>query len=375
MRIRSQGAPLASASAAFLATASFAALSVPTLPMLSLSIGVSEVELGLIVAAAFLVAAITTRADWDSRRSTVVVAGLVLLLLVPVLYAFASNSWYLLLARVLHGAALGFVPVTAVSAADAIGNWRRGGVIPAGPILGWIAGPVAGGWLYLNQGLPAVCLAAGAMAVLALLLVFVVPAARHCLAEGVVIDGQPFPQGQRSAARFVVGSLEAFLPIYAIGVGLSAFQVGGAYALCVLAGFIAAPFAASLRSLVPVGVGIIGLILFGLAMGVLALAANVVFVAISMVLLGIGVATSTAAANPRWAFDGAAIKRWGAGDLASVGAQVAGPIVVGLGIVVAGYSTAWLALAMFVAAVAVIVAVVTPAHAYKRVDREDDHQP
>lgn len=133
-------------------------MSIPFLPLFLFDLGVQENRLnlwaGVVHSSAFLVGAFMAPlwgaiADKYGKKKMVIRAGLSLAVIYA-LIGFVRNPWELVLARMLHGFAGGFVPASMAIVASVAPKEKMGwslGMMQAGTMSGGILGPLLGGLL------------------------------------------------------------------------------------------------------------------------------------------------------------------------------------------------------------------------------------
>ncbi|MDY0828507.1 MFS transporter [Microbacterium sp. BG28] len=147
-------------------------------PKLAQSLGASSLMVG-VVAGVFAVTALAVRpaVGWATlvvRHSYLLAGTVVLILIAFVLYALADSIPVLIAARLLHGAAMGFLaPVTLAMASDALPSSRMAqgiGTFSLGQAVSTAVGPSVGLWMLANFGYPiSFFIGAGVMLISALL--------------------------------------------------------------------------------------------------------------------------------------------------------------------------------------------------------------
>jgi MFS transporter, DHA1 family, multidrug resistance protein len=224
----------------------------PVLSLFAQSLGASPEAIGFIVAASTLTGVFLkwpagALSDLYDRRWLLLV-GLLAFALPPFCYLLVTDVPSLIALRFVHGMATAvFAPIALAVVAD-LRREARGvalGSYTAATQAGAMLGPLLGGWLLLTGGLSAAFVTAGTLGVIAVLLFFLMrlpPQVPH-IATGVGATAvlHDMTRGARTVlgnVRVVVtsatdgarqvanGALMAFLPIYAVGIGLDAAQAG-----------------------------------------------------------------------------------------------------------------------------------------------------
>jgi DHA1 family multidrug resistance protein-like MFS transporter len=248
----------------------------PVLSLFAQSLGASPEAIGFIVAASTLTGVFLkwpagALSDLYDRRWLLLV-GLLAFALPPFCYLLVTDLPWLIALRFVHGMATAvFAPVALAVVAD-LRREARGaayGAYTAATQAGAMLGPLLGGWLLLTGGFSAAFVTAGTLGVIAVLLFFLMrlPPQTHpphpplspeagaredfsSLSPGGRGEGEgvglavvirDMTRGARTVlgnVRVVVtsatdgarqvanGALMAFLPIYAVGIGLDAAQAG-----------------------------------------------------------------------------------------------------------------------------------------------------
>jgi MFS family permease len=146
-------------------------------PKLSESLGATALVVG-IVSGAFGVTALAVRpavgvATLRLRNRHLLVLTLSAMVIAFALYAFSTNLTLLIIARLVHGAAMGFLaPVTLAMAAEALPPSRIAqgiGIFSLGQAVSTAIGPGAGLWLLGNVGAPISFLIGGGLLLVAAL--------------------------------------------------------------------------------------------------------------------------------------------------------------------------------------------------------------
>jgi DHA1 family multidrug resistance protein-like MFS transporter len=236
----------------------------PVLSLFAQSLGASPEAIGFIVAASTLTGVFLkwpagALSDLYDRRWLLLV-GLLAFALPPFCYLLVTDVPWLIALRFVHGMATAvFAPIALAVVAD-LRREARGaayGTYTAATQAGAMLGPLLGGWLLLTGGFSAAFVTAGTLGVIAVLLFFLMrlppqvhaphpdPLPRLGRGEGegggLAVVIRDMTRGARTVlgnVRVVVtsatdgarqvanGALMAFLPIYAVGIGLDAAQAG-----------------------------------------------------------------------------------------------------------------------------------------------------
>ena len=130
------------------------------IPKLAESLGATAVVVG-VVTGVFAVTALAVRpavgwATLKARHNHLLAATVVIIAVAFVLYAFTTSIPVLIAARLLHGAAMGFLaPVTLAMASDALPSSRMGqgiALFSLGQAVSTAVGPAAGLWMLATAG-------------------------------------------------------------------------------------------------------------------------------------------------------------------------------------------------------------------------------
>lgn len=150
-------------------------MTVALLPKTAESLGASAVIVG-VVTGVFAVTSIAVRpavgwATLTMRHSTLLASTVLVILVAFVLYALSTSIPILIVARLIHGAAMGFLaPVTLAMAGDALPPSRMAqgiGIFSLGQAVSTAAGPSAGIGLVSTIGYPKTFLSAAALLLVA----------------------------------------------------------------------------------------------------------------------------------------------------------------------------------------------------------------
>jgi DHA1 family multidrug resistance protein-like MFS transporter len=236
----------------------------PVLSLFAQSLGASPEAIGFIVAASTLTGVFLkwpagALSDLYDRRWLLLV-GLLAFALPPFCYLLITDVPWLIALRFVHGLATAvFAPIALAVVADLCRDARGAayGSYTAATQAGAMLGPLLGGWLLLTGGFSAAFVTAGTLGVIAVLLFFLMrlppqvhaphpdPLPNQGRGEGegggLAVVIRDMARGARTVlgnVRVVVtsatdgarqvanGALMAFLPIYAVGIGLDAGQAG-----------------------------------------------------------------------------------------------------------------------------------------------------
>lgn len=224
----------------------------PVLPLFTTYLGADPAGVGIIAAvSAFtgIVASIPAGllSDHWGRKRMLLVSALVFST-APFLYLIVGRLWQLALVRFYHGLATAiFVPVSMALVSDLFqqGRGEKLGWFSTSTLLGRFIAPIIGGsligFLAFNPslGFKTVYLVCGLAGSLALVLIIKLPQSsssqkgREPIGETlktfkkvIASPGISLTSGMEAAILFAYGTFETFLPIYAIKIGISAYEVG-----------------------------------------------------------------------------------------------------------------------------------------------------
>jgi DHA1 family multidrug resistance protein-like MFS transporter len=224
----------------------------PVLSLFAQSLGASPEAIGFIVAASTLTGVFLkwpagALSDLYDRRWLLLV-GLLAFALPPFCYLLITDVRWLVVLRFAHGVATAvFAPIALAVVAD-LRREARGaayGAYTAATQAGAMLGPLLGGWLLQVAGFSTAFVTAGVMGAIAVLLFLLMKLPpqipRVSSGTGTAAVLSDMARGARTVlgnVRVVVtsatdgarqvanGALMAFLPIYAVGIGLDAAQAG-----------------------------------------------------------------------------------------------------------------------------------------------------
>jgi MFS transporter, DHA1 family, multidrug resistance protein len=224
----------------------------PVLPLFASHLGADPSGVGIVAAISAFAGIIASLpagmlSDRWGRRMMLIVAASVFAS-APFLYLFVSNIWQLAFVRFYHGFATAlFIPAAMALVSDLFHKERgeRMGWFSTSTLLGRFMAPVAGGSiigiLAFNPGLSyrVVYLVCGAAGMMVLFLAFRIPSSEKGNKIGqnwnetlrafkTVLHSKSIliTSGTEAAILFAYGTFETFLPLYAIKTGLSAFEIG-----------------------------------------------------------------------------------------------------------------------------------------------------
>lgn len=224
----------------------------PVLPLFAAGLGADPAGVGLVAAVSAFTGVVFSisaglLSDRFGRRSLLLLASGVFAL-APLLYLGVTHIWQLAVVRFFHGFATAiFVPV-AMALVSELFQQQRGeklGWFSTATLAGRFLAPVAGGGILSALALDparsyrAVYLVCAAAGLLTLLLTPLIPRPvetqssprlwagvlstfRSVLADRVIL----LTCGVEAAILFSYGTFETFLPLYAVSLGLRAYEVG-----------------------------------------------------------------------------------------------------------------------------------------------------
>jgi MFS transporter, DHA1 family, multidrug resistance protein len=227
----------------------------PALPLFISSLGVDEGTLGLIAAASTVVGVVVSlpagiMSDLWGRRK-VILLSMVVFATAPFLYLLVTTPGQLVLVRVYHGLAtaiLGPVAMAAVADTYRAGRGERMAWYSSATMVGRFVAPSVGGLLIAGNDFHWVYLGCGVAGVLALLASLRWQASLQPVAAlsaapkrtlgaswatmrgelGVVLRNRDIllTSLMEAAQYFAFGAVETFLPLYLVGIGYSAWEIG-----------------------------------------------------------------------------------------------------------------------------------------------------
>lgn len=238
----------------------------PVLPLFANHLGASAADIGLIAAASTVVGILVSlpagaMSDLWGRRHVILMA-MAVFASAPFLYLMVSGVWGLVAVRIYHGLATAvFGPVALALVADLFSVERGGkmGWYSSATLVGRSSAPFVGGALLGAfalgttagpTGYRLVYLVCGAAGLLALGLALRLPteargsaglplgsAGRKWreigqgLRQVLSHRGILFTSGAEAAQYFAFGTMETFLPLYALQIGLTPYQIGAVLGL------------------------------------------------------------------------------------------------------------------------------------------------
>jgi len=297
----------------------------PTLTLFALSLGASDLEIGLIAAASTVPGILAslpfgTLSDVYGRRKIILLSAS-LFAVSPFLYLLVSNPFHLGVVRFIHGFATAiFGPVSVALVADLFTSRRgeRMSIFSSATLLGRLMAPFVGGILLTltYKSFQTVYLVCGASAILALLAATrihpekrttprterrnvaatLAKGIREVLSERRILAVSVAEAGQ----LFAYGAVEAFTPKYGQAViRLSDLQIGAVLGLMGVLLMVTKPLMGVLSDRtgrrLPIG---IGLVLGAAALFAMFLADSFLSLAVILMIFGVGMAMVTASTSP-----------------------------------------------------------------------------
>jgi len=354
----------------------------PVLPAFAADLGAAPEMIGVIVAASTITGVffkLPSGALSDVLgKKRMMVLGALFFAVPPFLYAFVNDPWSLLALRFVHGFATAiFSPVASayVASLAETGRGARLGWFSSGNDIGATAGPLIGGFvLYFTASYPVTYLAVGAIGVLTLVVVLMLPDVdrparevrtfvsraaelRQGLAEVLRTPPILVAAGIEAVMYLGYGAFLGFLPIYAKAAGLNDAEIAIVLGSQLAVAMLAKPLTGRLSDRAgrkPVIV--IGLLLCALALPLIFRSASLATFILTAPLLGLGVGAVTPVTNALIA-DLASARRLGAamgvfGTIWDIG-EAAGPMIAGYLIGSVGYASTFDVLAAVSVAVAI----------------------
>jgi MFS transporter, DHA1 family, multidrug resistance protein len=354
----------------------------PVLPTFAADLGALPELIGVIVAASTLTGVffkLPSGALSDVLgRKRMMVLGALFFAVPPFLYPFVGDPWSLLALRFVHGFATAiFSPLASayVASLAETGRGARLGWFSSANDVGATGGPLIGGFvLYFTASYPVTYLTVGALGVLTLLVVLLLPDVGPPTREGKTFAARvaEFRQGVAEVFRtppiFVAAGIEAvmylgygaflgFLPIYAKKAGLNDAEIATVLGSQLILAMAAKPIAGHLSDRVGrIPVIVIGLLLCATALPLIFRSEGLTAFVLVAPLLGLGVGAVTPVTNALIA-DLASARNLGAamgvfGTIWDIG-EAAGPMIAGVLIGTMGYAATFDVLAAVTAVVAV----------------------
>ena len=236
----------------FIARSAYQMGKTPLLPIFAAALGATGAFLGLIVSASTLTGMVLkpligTLSDRSGRRRWLIV-GTLLFASMPFLYRFVNSPEALFSIRIVHGLATAvYGPVTLAFVAEQNREHcaEKLGWFGMARSAGYVIGPAVGGWLLLSLEPTPVFTIIGLLSSLTFVPVFLLPetaVSPTTIRPPLSLQfKQAFKSANKTAVWFSGGleatvfialyAIKAFLPIYALSVGLNVALVGTFFAL------------------------------------------------------------------------------------------------------------------------------------------------
>ena len=346
----------------------------PVLPLFAQSLGAGNSIIGLIAAFSPLAGILFSfpvgvLSDHLGRKKLLVCAGVVFLA-APLMYLFITNPLWLIPVRFFHGAATAILgPVVSAVIAEKFPAHKGEmlGQYASSTLIGRTIAPLAGGailtWFIMYPGLLQyqmvyVVAALAAVPVFVMTLMYrddrssslnILPISVF-RESFVTFFSNPRLRGTAlvdMATYFAYGAFETFLPVFLSGRGISPYEIGIIFAVQVIMIAATKPFFGRIADRVDKRVQIVGgLLITGCATAMVTLASSFAVLLLVSSLFGLGISISTVATSA-YVADVARKEHIGAsmGALSSIMdiGQSAGPLVTGIIITTAGYTSGFLA--------------------------------
>jgi len=349
----------------------------PVLPLFSQFLGADDSVIGLIAACSPLAGILFSfpvgvLSDHIGRKRLLIGAGFVFLV-APLMYLFITNPLWLIPVRFFHGTATAILgPVVSAIIAERFPE-KKGemlGQYASATLVGRTIAPLAGGailsWFIMYPGLipfQMVYIVAALAAVPVLILILM-----HHEDRSSELNILPFSVFRESfvtffsnprlrgtafvdmATYFAFGAFETFLPVFLSGRGISPYETGIIFAVQVVMIAATKPFFGRIADRVDKRPQIVaGLLMTGCATAIITFASSFGIFLLVSCLFGLGLSLSTVATSA-YVADVARKEQIGAsmGALSSIMdiGQSAGPLLTGVVITAAGYTTGFLASAI-----------------------------
>lgn len=225
----------------------------PLLPIFAATLGATDAFLGFIVSVSTLTGMLLKPligifSDRWGRRAWLII-GTAFFAAIPFAYRFVHTPEQLVAVRIVHGLATAiYGPVTLAYVAEQAQNRRaeRLGIFSMARSAGYIVGPAAAGWLLLTMDPVAVFTLIGIISSIAFLPVLLLseptpvrikarPPLKQQITEALKAGGRTpavWLSGGLEATMYVaLYAIKAFLPIYALSIGVNVVLVGLFFAL------------------------------------------------------------------------------------------------------------------------------------------------
>ncbi|MBM4430547.1 MAG: MFS transporter [Chloroflexi bacterium] len=356
----------------------------PVLPLFAKSLGAGAGASGVIVAISTIAGllaspVIGTLSDVYGRRR-LLLAGTGLFALMPFVYLWVRTPEQLFLVRFVHGFATAtYGPVLSAWVADLFQQRRAEymGWYRAVRTASYLLGPLFGGMVVFYAGFRLAWVVVGALGLLAFLPALALPARQATPRSasprsaarpfGYLTQALGNPMllaaGLAQAALYLgLNSNKAFLPLYALSVGVNPAQVGSLFSIQVAATMLAQPLGGRLADrLGRRPVILLGLLLVAAALPMVMTSHSLPLLALWSVILGLGEAAvmpSITTLGTELAQQGAYGSTLGLLDAMDNVGKAMGPIVAGLLLSTFSYATAFTLIAGVLAVTALLLLIV-----------------
>jgi MFS family permease len=346
----------------------------PVLPLFASALGATPSEIGWIVVASTLpgiLISFPAGAISDSiGKRRMILVSLIVFATAPLGYLLVASSWQLMVVRFYHGFATAIFGTVATAAIAERFPERRGAMLAtfsSVTMVGRSVAPFLGGLLISVSSFQSVylaCAASGGVAAVIGLMLPPDPAAaggkpvcvpRFFAALRTVLACRPILLiSLVEAAQYLVfGAAEAFLALYALSLGISAWMIGVILGVQLVGVVVIKPLMGGLSDRFGrTAVIVPGLVLGALSMASLPLAREVVSLTVVSLLFGIGFATVTSSTSALVA-DFVKAGQFGASigvlrTIMDIG-QTLGPVMTGFIVAGWGYGVAFPVLGAIVA--------------------------
>lgn len=359
----------------------------PTLPLFASQLGATDAQIGWIAAASTLPGILLsylagTVSDRYGTRKILLIA-LVIFATAPILYLLVQDPVGLAAVRFYHGFATAIFGPVAMAATVNLSGERKGEMLSfysSATMAGRAGAPFAGGILLASWGFNSVflvCLFSGITALLFGMLLLREPVnssdsdtytgkeAKEKLdllknIQCLLCNRTFLMVGLIEACMFFAyGAFEVFFPLYAIGIGISLWQIGLIMGLQ-LAGviFLKPVFGRLSDKIGRFPVIFSGLLLCAVSVSIIAYTYQVILIGLLNIAFGLGFALVTASSRPL-AVDVVAKEHRG-GSLGMLGTlmdlgQIAGPLTIGVIAGLYGYRMGFVLLSIFLLVVTLMV--------------------
>ncbi|MEM7343651.1 MAG: MFS transporter [Chloroflexota bacterium] len=303
----------------FIVRAAYQMGKTPLLPIFAATLGATDAYLGFIVSISTLTGMVLKPligllSDRWGRLGWLIV-GTIFFTTIPFVYRFVSTPEQLVFVRIIHGlstAIYGPVTLAYIAEQSSQNQAERLGWFGMARSAGSVVGPAAAGWLLLTMEPVLVFTVIGMMSSLAFLPILLLPKPTHVPKAAKLPLKQHMRQAVQSWAQtpavWLSGGLEsamyvatyavrAFLPIYALSLGVNVALVGAFFALQEIVHMVTKPMGGRLGDrfgyLQTIALGLLGL---GIALPLLTYTYHNFLFATAAILIGLAQALITSSA-------------------------------------------------------------------------------